>query len=49
MEHQELIKVKKRAKVLIQLNENYHKYLYLGSFTDIKKEKNRLVESFGLV
>ena len=49
MDKEQLIEVKKKAKVLIQLNENYHKYLYLSSINNIKQEKNRLMDSFGIV
>ena len=49
MKKEKLIELKKQSKILLQLNENYHKHLYLKSFTDINKEKNRLMASFELV
>lgn len=47
MTKEKLIELKKQSKILLQLNENYHKHLYLKSFDDIKQEENRLMASFG--
>jgi len=47
MDSEKLIELRKKSKELIQLNENYHNYLYLTSFECINKEKTRLVTSFG--
>ena len=44
---EKLIELKRQSKVLLQLNENYHKHIYLNSFEDIKKEKQKLMISFG--
>lgn len=33
---------KKQADILLKLNDIYHKYLYLHTFTDIEKEKANL-------
>jgi len=47
MNSEKLIELKIKSKELIQLNENYHKYIYLTSFECINREKTRLVTSFG--
>jgi hypothetical protein len=36
----------KQSSILIRLNENYHKYLYLKSIDNIEDEKERLNNSF---
>lgn len=36
----------KQSKILLKLNEEYHKYLYLHTFTDIEKEKQRIKLQF---
>jgi hypothetical protein len=35
---------KKESNMLLRLNELYHKYLYLHTFTDIGLEKQRLLK-----
>jgi len=47
MTPEKLIELKVKAKVLIALNDNYLKYIYLTSFQEIKQEKSRLITSFG--
>ena len=48
-EEENLIQLKKKSKELIQLNINYHNWMYLHSFDCINKEKNRLMNSFGYI
>lgn len=35
---------KSQAELLLKLNSTYHKYIYLHTFTDIEKEKKRLLK-----
>lgn len=46
LDKKELAELKKLSKVLLNLNELYHKYLYLHSFDDIESEKNRIRNQF---
>lgn len=37
---------KKKSKQLIELNDLYHKFLYIHTFDDIEEEKKRLRKIF---
>lgn len=37
---------KKQANMLLALNDFYHKYLYLYTFSSIENEKERLLSKF---
>lgn len=46
MDEKELAELKKLSKVLLDLNEKYHTYLYLNSFDNLEDERKRVRNFF---